>query len=81
MHVSNRINIPINTGDRVMSACRSQQKFQASSLKVRTLGNEYVRAKDDSVIRQKLSLILKELSSQIAWLSEQNVELMRKLEK
>jgi len=64
-----------------MSACRSQQKFQASSLKVRTLGNEYVRAKDDSVIRQKLSLILKELSSQIAWLSEQNVELMRKLEK
>jgi hypothetical protein len=64
-----------------MSARRSQQKFQASSLKVSTLGNEYVRAKSDPMMRQKLSQILKELSAQMLWLSEQNAELMRKLEK
>jgi hypothetical protein len=64
-----------------MSARRSQQKFQASSLKVSTLGNEYVRAKRDPMMRQKLSQILKELSAQMLWLSEQNAELMRKLEK
>ena len=49
--------------------------------KVNTLGNEYARAKDDAVCRQKLSLILRELSAQMVCLSEQNIELMRKLEK
>ena len=46
-----------------------------------TLGYEYARSKDDAVCRQKLNLMLRELSSQMVCLSEQNIELMRKLEK
>ena len=49
--------------------------------KISNLGNEYARAKDDAIRRQKLNLMFRELSAQIVCLSEQNIELMRKLEK
>ena len=57
------------------------QKINTSFKKINTLGNEYVRSKDDAVCRQKLNLIFREVSAQMVCLSEQNIELMRKLEK
>ena len=57
------------------------QKINASCKKINTLGNEYVRAKDDTIRRQKINLMFRELSAQMVCLSEQNIALMRKLEK
>jgi len=64
-----------------MNIYQSRQKVEASNRKLMNLGNEYARSKDDAICRQKLNLMLRELSAQMACLSEQNVELMRKLEK
>lgn len=58
-----------------------KQKVEASNRRLVNLGNEYARSKDDGVRRQKLNLMLRELSAQMVCLSEQNIELMRKLEK
>jgi hypothetical protein len=58
-----------------------KQKIEASNRRLMNLGNEYARSKDDAIFRQKLNLILRELSAQMVCLSEQNAELMRKLEK
>jgi len=58
-----------------------KQKVEASNRRLVNLGNEYTRSKDDGVRRQKLNLMLRELSAQMVCLSEQNIELMRKLEK
>ena len=58
-----------------------KQKVDASNRRLLNLGNQYARSKDDAVCRQKLNLMLRELSSQMVCLSEQNIELMRKLEK
>ena len=58
-----------------------KQKVDASNRRLLNLGNEYARAKDDAICRQKLNLMFRELSAQMAYLSEQNVELMRKLAK
>ena len=57
------------------------QKIEASNRRLINLGNEYARAKDDALCRQKLNLIFRELSAQMVCLSAQNIELMRKLEK
>ena len=59
----------------------STQTVAASNRRLINLGNEYARSKDDAIYRQKLNLMLRELSAQIVCLSEQNIELMRKLEK
>lgn len=64
-----------------MTTTQLKQKIEASSRKLFVLGNEYARAQDDAVCRQKLNLMLKELSAQMVSLSEQNVEIMRKLER
>ena len=64
-----------------MNIYQSKQKVEASNRKLMNMGNEYARSKDDAICRQKLNLMLRELSAQMACLSEQNVELMRKLEK
>ena len=56
-------------------------KIKNSSNKVIAIGIEYVRSKDDAICRQKLNLMFRELSAQMVCLSEQNIELMRKLEK
>ena len=58
-----------------------KQKIVASSQRLNLHGNEYARAKDDTICRQKLNLMFRELSAQMVCLSEQNIELMRKLEK
>ena len=58
-----------------------KQKIEASNRSLMNLGNEYARSKDDANCRQKLNLMFRELSAQLVFLSEQNIELMRKLEK
>ena len=58
-----------------------KQKIDASNRRLLNLGNEYARAKDDAICRQKINLMFRELSTQLVCLSEQNAELMRKLEK
>jgi len=58
-----------------------KQKVDASNRRLLNLGNEYARSKDDAVCRQRLNLMFRELSAQMVCLSEQNIELMRKLEK
>lgn len=58
-----------------------KQKVDASNRRLVNLGNEYARSKDDAIYRQKLNLMFRELSAQLVCLSEQNVELMRKLGK
>lgn len=64
-----------------MTIYQRKQKIEASNRRIMNLGNEYARSKDDTICRQKLNLMFRELSVQMAYLSEQNVELMRKLEK
>ena len=59
----------------------SKQKVEASNRRLINLGNEYSRLKDDAICRQKLNIMFRELSAQMVCLSEQNIELMRKLEK
>lgn len=59
----------------------SKQKVEASNRRLINLGNEYARLKDDAICRQKLNIMFRELSAQMVCLSEQNIELMRKLEK
>ena len=58
-----------------------KQKIDTSNRKLINLGNEYARSRDDVICRQKLNLMFRELSAQMVYLSEQNIELMRKLEK
>ena len=41
-----------------------KQKIEASNRRLMNLGNEYARSKDDAIFRQKLNLILRELSAQ-----------------
>ena len=46
-----------------------------------TIDTKYARSKDNTTRHQKLNLMFRELSAQLICLSEQNVELMRKIEK
>ena len=64
-----------------MNIYQSKQKVEASNRRLINLGNEYARLKDDAIFRQKLNIMFRELSAQMVCLSEQNIELMRKLEK
>ena len=58
-----------------------KNKITAAEKKVISLGGEYARSRDDAVRCQKLNLMFRELSAQMVCLSEQNIELVRKLEK
>ena len=58
-----------------------KNKMDTSKRKICTLGAEYTRSKDDTNCRQKINLMFRELSAQLVCLSEQNAELMRKIEK
>ena len=64
-----------------MNIYQSKQKIEASNRRLVNFGNEYARSKDDAICRQKLNIMFRELSAQLVCLSEQNVELMRKIEK
>ena len=64
-----------------MNIYQSKQKIEASTRRLVNLGNEYARSKDDATRHQKLNLMFREFSAQMVCLSEQNIELMRKLEK
>ena len=59
----------------------TKQKIETSHRKVINLGNEYARTKDGAIRHQKLNLMLRELSAQVVSLPEQNVQIMRKIEK
>lgn len=58
-----------------------KRKLEASNRRLTHLGSEYTRSKDAAICRQKLNLMFRELSAQMVCLSDQNAELMRKLEK
>ena len=58
-----------------------KQKIEALNRRLINLGNEFAHSKDDATRHQKLNLMFRELSAQVVCLSEQNIELMRKLEK
>ena len=63
------------------SSLRLHALIKSKEKKTYSLSNEYVLAKEDKQCRQKLGQVFKELSAQMVCLSEQNIELMRKLEK
>ena len=54
-----------------------KQKIDASCRKVTTLGQEYVRAKDETAAKRVLVKMFAEISQQTLLLGEQNVELNR----
>jgi hypothetical protein len=54
-----------------------KQKTDASGKKLTTLGNEYIRAKDELSARKVLVKMFQELSIQTSFLAEQNAQLDR----
>ena len=60
-----------------MDIHQNKQKIDASGRKVTALGQEYVRAKDETVAKKVLVKIFSEISQQTLLLGEQNVQLNR----
>ena len=54
-----------------------KQKIDASCRKVTTLGQEYVRAKDETAAKRVLVKMFAEISQQTLLLGEQNAQLNR----
>jgi hypothetical protein len=57
-----------------------KQKIDASGTKIATLGNEYIRSKDETTGRKILVKIFAEISQQTLLLGEQNAQLNRNLQ-
>ena len=57
-----------------------KQKIDASGRKIATLGNEYIRSKDETAGRKILVKIFAEISQQTLLLGEQNAQLNRNLQ-
>jgi hypothetical protein len=68
-------------GSREIFMQHLKNKIATSRRRLISVGNEFVRVKDKTSARQKLNILIQEISAQIVYLSEQNAELMRKLEK
>jgi hypothetical protein len=62
-----------------MDIHQNKQKIDASGRKVTALGQEYVRAKDETVAKKVLVKIFSEISQQTLFLGEQNAQLDRNL--
>ena len=62
-----------------MDIHQNKQKIDASGKKVATLGNEYIRAKDEIAARKVLVKMFAEISQQTLLLGEQNAQLDRNL--
>ena len=62
-----------------MDTTTLKQKIDASCRKVTTLGQEYVRAKDETAAKRVLVKMFAEISQQTLALGEQNAQLDRNL--
>jgi len=60
-----------------MDTTTLKQKIDASCRKVTTLGQEYVRAKDETAAKRVLVKMFAEISQQTLLLGEQNAQLNR----
>ncbi|MDB9772258.1 hypothetical protein OAC11_05605 [Alphaproteobacteria bacterium] len=60
-----------------MDINQKKQKIDASGKKVATLGNEYIRAKDEVSARKVLVKMFGEISQQTLLLGEQNSQMDR----
>jgi len=60
-----------------MDIHQNKQRIDASGKKVTTLGNEYIRAKDEIAARKVLVKMFGEISQQTLLLGEQNAQLDR----
>ena len=60
-----------------MDINQNKQKIDASGKKVATLGNEYIRAKDEVSARKVLVKMFGEISQQTLLLGEQNTQMDR----
>ena len=60
-----------------MDINQNKQKIDASGKKVATLGNEYIRAKDEVSARKVLVKMFAEISQQALLLGEQNSQMDR----
>ena len=58
-----------------------KQRIDASGKKLVTLGNEYIKSKDEIAARKVLVKMFGEISQQTLLLGEQNVELHRKMQR
>jgi hypothetical protein len=56
-----------------------KQRIDASGKKLVTLGNEYIKSKDEIAARKVLVKMLGEISQQTFLLGEQNAELNKKM--
>ena len=60
-----------------MDIHQNKQRIDASGKKVATLGNEYIRVKDEIAARKVLVKMFGEISQQTLLLGEQNAQLDR----
>ena len=58
-----------------------KQRIDASGKKLVTLGNEYIKSKDEIAARKVLVKMFGEISQQTLLLGEQNAELHRKMQR
>ena len=58
-----------------MDIHQNKQRIDASGKKVTTLGNEYIRAKDEIAARKVLVKMFGEISQQTLLLGEQNAQM------
>ena len=58
-----------------------KQRIDASGKKLATLGNEYIKSKDEIAARKVLVKMFGEISQQTLLLGEQNAELHRKIQR
>jgi len=71
------INTSESTKEVHMDINQNKQKIDASGKKVATLGNEYIRAKDEIAARKVLVKMFGEISQQTLLLGEQNAQMDR----
>ena len=71
----------INTSERNrgMDIHQLKQRIDASGKKLVTLGNEYIKSKDEIAARKVLVKMFGEISQQTLLLGEQNAELDKKM--
>ena len=62
-----------------MDIHKLKQRIDASGKKLATLGNEYIKSKDEIAARKVLVKMLGEISQQTLLLGEQNAELDKKM--
>jgi hypothetical protein len=64
-----------------MDTHQLKQRIDVSGKKLVTLGNEYIKSKDEIAARKVLVKMFGEISQQTLLLGEQNAELHRKMQR